>query len=264
MRTLASKAGSNAIRGSDANNTLDSNKVNIKAISNYKNLVTAYELIKSNPGNMTKGVGKETLDGMDQKYLKNVQLKLKAGKFQFNPARRIQIPKAAKNETRPLTIAAPREKIIQKAIQIIMERLYEPKFLPSSHGFRPAKGTHTAMKQLESNFQSVRYVIEADFSKAFDSIQHDALMSIIKEDIKCEKTLKLVESGLKAGFIEFGELHNNLSSGTPQGSILSPLLCNIFLHKLDVFMEELKAEYQKGTKRRRSGQNTRVQNQAKY
>lgn len=96
MRTLASKAGSNAIRGSDANNTLDSNKVNIKAISNYKNLVTAYELIKSNPGNMTKGVGKETLDGMDQKYLKNVQLKLKAGKFQFNPARRIQIPKPQK------------------------------------------------------------------------------------------------------------------------------------------------------------------------
>ena len=254
MRTLASKAGSNAIRGSDANNTLDS-KVNIKAISNYKNLVTAYELIKSNPGNMTKGVGKETLDGMDQKYLKNVQLKLKGGKFQF---KKDQIPKPGKNETRPLTIAAPREKIIQKAIQIIMERLYEPKFLASSHGFRPAKGTHTAMKQLESNFQSVRYVIEADFSKAFDSIQHDALMSIIKEDIKCEKTLKLVESGLKAGFLEFGELHKR----TPP--ILSPLLCNIFLHKLDVFMEELKAEYQKGTKRRRSVQNTRVENQGKY
>ena len=264
VRTLTSKAGSNATRGSDINKTLDSSEVNIKVISNYKNLVSAYELIKSKPGNMTKGVSKETLDGMNQKYLENVQEKLKAVKFQFSPARRIQTPKPGKNETRPLTIAPPREKIVQKAIQLIMERLYEPMFLPSSHGFRPGRGTHTAMRQLDANFQSVRYVIEADFSKAFDSIQHDALMNIIKEEIKCEKTHKLIEKGLKAGYIEFGELHNNLNTGTPQGSILSPLLCNIFLHKLDVFMEQLKAEYQKGTKRQRSVENIKKQNQAKY
>lgn len=264
VRTLVSKAGSNASRGSDLKNTLDSKEMNIKDISNYKNLVSAYELIKSNPGNMTEGVSKETLDGIDHKYLENVQLRLKAGKFQFNPARRIQIPKAGKNETRPLTIASPREKIVQKAIQLIMERLYEPKFLSFSHGFRPARGTHTAMKQLESNFKSVRYVIEADFSKAFDSIQHNALMDIIKEESKCEKTLKLIESGLKAGFVEFGELHNNLSTGTPQGSILSPLLCNIFLHKLDIFIEQLKTEYERGTKRQRSRENMKLPNQAKY
>lgn len=242
-------------------NTLDSYEVNIKAISNYKNLVSAYELFKSNPGNKTERVGKETLDGMNHKYLENVQIKLKAGKFQYNPARRIQNPKPGKSETRPLTI---REKIVQKAIQLNMERLYEPLFLPSSHGFRPAKGRHTAMKQLESHFQSVRYVIEAGFSKAFDSIQHSVLMGIIKEEIKCEKTLKLVENEMKAGFIEFGELHNNLNTGTPQGSILSPLFCNILLHKLDVFMEELKAEFQKGTLRQRSMENMRLQNQAKY
>lgn len=264
MRTLVSKAGSNATRGSDTKNALDSKVINIKAISNYKNLVSAYELIKSNPGNMTEGVTKETLDGINQRYLEDVQMKLKAGKFQFNPARRVQIPKPGKKETRPLTIASPREKIVQKVLQMIMERVYEAKFLPSSHGFRPGKGTHTAMKLLESNFQSVRYIIEADFSKAFDSIQHDSLMNILKEEIKCEKTLKLIESGLKAGFVEFGELHNNLSAGTPQGSILSPLLCNIFLHKLDVFMEELKIEHQKGTKRLRSVENMKLQNQAKY
>lgn len=264
VRTLTSKAGSNATRGSDTKNTPNSKEVNIKAISNYKNLVSAYELIKSNPGNMTEGVTEETLDGMNKKYLENVQLKLKAGKFKFNPARRVQIPKPGKNETRPLTIASPREKIVQKAMQMIIERLYEPKFLPTSHGFRPGKGTHTAMKLLESNFQSVRYVIEADFSKAFDSIQHDSLMTIIKEEIQCEKTIKTIESGLKAGFVEFGELHNNLSAGTPQGSILSPLLCNIFLHKLDVFMEGLKAEHEKGTKRQPSTEYMRLQNQAKY
>ena len=264
MRTLSSKAGSNATRGSEIKNTLDSKDINIKAISNYKNLVSAYELIKSNPGNMTEGAKKETLDGMNQKYLERVQSELRAGTYKFNPARRIQIPKPGKNETRPLTIASPREKVVQKAILLIMERVYEGKFLESSHGFRPARGTHTAMKQLESSFQSVRYIIEADFSKAFDSIQHDALMDIIKEEIKCNKTLKLIESGLKAGYFEFGELHDNLTTGTPQGSILSPLLCNIFLHKLDIFVEELKKEYQKGTKRQRSVENVRLQNKAKY
>jgi len=202
------------IRGSDINNTFESAEVNIKAISNLKNLVAAYELIKSNPGNMTKGVNELTLDGIDLTYFNNVQSKLKAGKYKFNPARRIQIPKPGKNELRPLTIASPREKIVQKAILLVMERLYENKFLETSHGFRPGRGTHTAMKQLDATFQSAQFIIEADFSKAFDTIQHEALMEIIKEEIKCEKTLALIKSGLKAGYIEFGELHNNLAMGT--------------------------------------------------
>jgi group II intron reverse transcriptase/maturase len=266
MRTLTSKAGNNATRGSDIKNTFESTEVNIKAISNLKNLVAAYVLIKSNPGNMTKGASDLTLDGINLTYLKNVQSELKAGKYEFNPARRTQIPKPGKKETRPLTIASPREKIVQKAILLIMERLYENKFLNSSHGFRPGRGTHTAMKQLESTFQSAHYIIEADFSKAFDTIQHEALMKIIKEEIKCEKTLELIKKGLKAGYVEFGELHKNLACmhGTPQGSILSPLLCNIFLHKLDEYIEELKQEYLTGTRRTRSKSNMKLQNLAKY
>lgn len=264
MRTLSSKAGSDAIRGSEDERTLKSTEVNIKVISNLKNLVAAYELIKSNPGNMTKGADNVTLDGIDHNYFLKVQSTLKAGKYEFNPARRIQIPKPGKNETRPLTISSPREKIVQKAILLVMERLYEGKFLDTTHGFRPARGTHTAMKQLEAKFQSVQYIIEADFSKAFDTIQHDTLMNIIKEEIQCEKTLGLIKSGLKAGYFEFGELHNNLAVGTPQGSILSPLLCNIFLHKLDKYIEELKMEHQKGNKRQRSSANMKLQNKAKY
>jgi group II intron reverse transcriptase/maturase len=264
VRTLSIKAGNNATRGSIDENKPKSVEINMKAISNLKNLVAAYELIKSNPGNMTKGNDDITLDEMNLKYLLNIQSKLKAGTFEFTPARRIQIPKPGKKETRPLTIASPREKIVQKAILLIMERLYEEKFLDSSHGFRPARGTHTAMKQLEANFQSAHYIIEADFSKAFDSIQHEALMSIIKEEVKCEKTLSLIKSGLKAGYFELGELHANLAVGTPQGSILSPLLCNIFLHKLDEYVEELKEELQKGNKRQRSSENMKLQNKAKY
>lgn len=265
VRTITSKAGSNASRGSEEMNSLDSSSMNIKNISNIKNLVAAYESIKSNPGNMTKGVNEITLDGIDLRYFEKLQSDLKAGKFNFNPARRTRIPKPGKkDETRPLTIASPREKIVQKAILLILERFYESKFLDTSHGFRPARGTHTAMKLLESNFQSGIYIIEADFTKAFDTIQHDILMKIIQEDIKCEKTLRLIKSGLKAGFVEFGLLHTNLSAGTPQGSILSPLLCNVYLHKLDEHIETLKTEFNKGSKRQKSLEYMSLSNKAKY
>lgn len=265
MRTLTSKAGpERAIRGSDDMNSLRSTDINIKTISNIKNLVSAYELIKSKPGNLTHGVDKTTLDGLTMKTLKKIQKELKAGTYEFNPARRIQIPKPGKNETRPLTIASPREKIVQKAILLILEQFYEKQFSESSHGFRPGRGTYTAIRNLEAELQSVHYIIEVDFSKAFDTIQHKALTEIIKEDIKCEKTLKLIKSGLKAGYIEFGNLHDNLIVGTPQGSILSPILCNIYLDKLDKFIEETKKEYETGTKRQRSTEYMKIQNKVKY
>jgi group II intron reverse transcriptase/maturase len=266
IKTFSSKAGPiiRVPRGSDEKNISNQLDINIKTISNMKNLVTAYESIKSNPGNMTHGVDKTTLDGIDLKYLEKIQAELRAGTFEFKPARRIQIPKPGKTETRPLTIASPREKVVQKAILLVMEQIYERKFLDTSHGFRPGRGTHTAMKNLETQFQSVHYFIEADFSKAFDTISHQKLMEIIKEEVKCEKTLKLIKSGLKAGYIEFGSLHDNLSIGTPQGSILSPLLCNIFLHKLDTYIEEIKKEHQKGTRRQRNEENLKLQNKLKY
>lgn len=265
MRTLTTKADpQRVIRGSDVEKSYNSNEINIKVISNLKNLIAAYELIKSNPGNMTPGVTEITLDGLNLEYLKRIQSKLKAGTYEFNPARRIQIPKPGKNETRPLTIASPREKIVQKAILLVLEQYYERKFLDTSHGFRPQRGTHTAMKNLEAQFQSAHYIIEADFSKAFDTIQHSKLMELIREDISCDKTLKLINSSLKAGYMEFGNLHENLTTGTPQGSILSPLLCNIYLHKLDEFIEKIKTEYQTGIKRKRDTEYIKIQNKVKY
>lgn len=229
-----------------------------------KNLVTAYELIKSNPGNMTPGVDNDTLDGLTLSYLNRIQTQLRNGQFKFSPARRTQILKPGRHEKRPLAVASPREKIVQKAILLALERLYEPEFLNSSHGFRPKRGTHTAMKQLESEFQSAKYIIEADFSKAFDTIPHDTLLELLRKRIGCEKTLSLINSGLKAGYFEFGKLHDNLSIGTPQGSILSPLLCNVYLHQLDTYIEELKKQYNTGEKRKTAPEYMRLQNRAKY
>lgn len=168
------------------------NQVNIRMISNLKNLIAAYELIKSKPGNMTPGVDPSTLDGVSKEYLLKVQAELKAGTFKFRAARRIQIPKLGKKETRPLTIASPREKIVQKAIQLVLEPIFEPSFLDCSHGFRPNKGTRTAIQYLESNLQSAHYIIEADFTQAFPSIPHEKLMNILKMKIHCEKTISLI------------------------------------------------------------------------
>lgn len=195
--------------------TKEIKNLSIKTVANFKNLVSAYESIKSKPGNSTPGVDGSTLDGMDKKFLLKTQESLRAGKFEFPPARRISIPKPGKpGETRPLTIAAPpvlvpgergppgrapRDKVVQKAILLVLERYFDPLFLESSHGFRPGRGTHTATKYLEAKFQSVKYIIEADFSKAFDSINHDELMTQLAHHITDDKLLKVISSGLKSG-----------------------------------------------------------------
>jgi group II intron reverse transcriptase/maturase len=264
--SLVLKAGFSASRGSDTIKLQDHQKVkiNIKNISNLKNLITAYELIKSNPGNMTPGPDGTTLDGTTMEYLIRVQEKLEAGTFKFSPARRVQIPKPGKKETRPLGIASPREKLVQKAMQLILEPYFEAIFKESSHGFRPNKSVRTAIKYLDSNFQSSHYIIEADFSKAFDTVNHALLMEKLKDHIQCEKTLALIKSSLKAGYVELNKPVLNPKVGTPQGSILSPLLCNVYLHSLDTFVEELKEEFERGSHRKNSPEYTSLQNKAKY
>lgn len=215
---------------------------------------------------MTPGADrKTTLDGISLKYLDRIGKKIRSGKFEFSPARRVQIPKPGKKETRPLDIASPREKIVQKAIQQVMEPHYEPQFQDCSHGFRPNRGTRTAIQYLDSKFQSVQYVIEADFTKAFPSIKHNKLMAILREKVKCDKTLKILKSSLTAGYIEdLGNIHNWAEVGTPQGAILSPLLCNIYLNTLDTYMETLKKKFEKGEKRKKSSEYNKLANKIKY
>lgn len=232
-------------------------KPSIFTVASLKNLTLAYENLKSKPGNMTPSTDGTTLDGISLDSLRKTQQVLIAGKMQVPPARRIYIPKGnaprqgtgskVNSETgRPLGIASPRIKLVQGAVAAELSRIYEPLFTDTSHGFRPGRGCHTALAHLDSKFQSVRYVIQGDISKCFDRIPHKPLLAAFKEEVECQKLLSLIRKFLEAGYIEFGHLHNNLGMGTPQGSVLSPLLCNVYLHKLDVFMEEIKSTYNRG------------------
>lgn len=132
------------------NAIIDRNLYNI--ISNVDTLIYAYENIKSKPGNMTPGVTPETLDGISKEKLEILSTDLKSDKFQFSPSRRIAIPKAS-GGSRPLTIAPPMDKIVQEAIRLVLEAVYEPLFMDSSHSFRPNRGCHTALKKVSQDFQ---------------------------------------------------------------------------------------------------------------
>lgn len=213
-------------------------------------LEIAYNKIKSKPGNMTPGglIVNETLDGISFQNICLLSEQLKTESFMFKPGRRINIPKHS-GGTRP--IAPPRDKIIQEAMRIILNAIYEPVFKDSSHGFRPKRGCHTALKHIFLKFKPVTWVIEGDISKCFDSIDHRRLMSLIENKIQDRQFTKLVAKSLKSGYFEFrcnSASHNIV--GTPQGSIISPILSNIYLHEADVYIESLAQEYKRGERAR--------------
>lgn len=213
-------------------------------IYNIDLLTLAYNNIKSKPApGMTPGVLPETLDGISYEVLTEISYSLKDESFKFKPGRRIMIPKPSGGE-RPLTIGSPRDKIVQEAIRIILEAIYEPLFLDSSHGFRPNRSCHTALKDVSRQFKSVTWIIEGDISKCFDSIDHRLLMNLIEKKILDRRFTNLIRKSLVAGYFDFKHYHSNIA-GTPQGSIISPILANIFLHQLDVFAHQLKKEFDK-------------------
>lgn len=232
------------------NNKLMNNKL-IQIVADYDVLILAYELIKSNPGNMTKGVGTQTLDKIDVKWVRDTSKKLLAGKYKFKAARRVYIPKKGSDKKRPLTISSPRDKVVQQAMYLVLNAIYEPSFLDVSHGSRPGRGTHTALKAIKSNFQGVKWCLEADIESNFPSISHNVLLSLLSKRISCTKFLSLVKRSIKAGFVE-DNVFKESNRGLFQGNITSPILNNVYLHELDVFMTDLCEKFNLGKDRRKS------------
>lgn len=211
-------------------------------------LIYAYELIKSNPGNMTKGLDDVTLDGIDRDYLDRISGEILSGKYQFKPIRRVHIPKPGSSEMRPLGIASPRDKIVQKALQLALNSVYEPIFSECSHGFRPHKGCHTALNFVRMKFSGCRWILESDIKKCFDRIDHKRFLEIVSRRVNCPITLGLLSSALKAGYADdLGNVALVNELGSPQGSILSPLICNIYMHEMDQFMESFIEEFNSST-----------------
>ena len=227
--------------------------------------IYAYEKMKSNPTNRTSGIPKnalskaeKTLDAIDMTWFDNISNQLQKGTYRFQTMKRVSLENPNSQEKCHESISSPRDKIVQRAQYRTLSRVYEPVFLNFSHGFRPNKGCHSALHQIRIQFHHCRWVIESDIQKCFDTIDHDILLKIISKKIHCQKTLKLLESAQKAGYLEsIGEsvLRNtkgafSKAEGTPQGSILSPLLCNIYLHEMDIYIQELMTSFCKGLHRK--------------
>ncbi|WP_207714209.1 reverse transcriptase/maturase family protein [Scytonema sp. UIC 10036] len=223
----------------------------------------AYSRIYKNAGAMTKGVTEETADGMSIKKIENLIEEIRYERFRWTPVRRINIPKK-NGKTRPLGIPTWKDKLVQEVIRLMLEAYYEPQFSDSSHGFRPQRGCHTALTIIDRTWQGTKWFIEGDIRGCFDNIDHKILMSILREKIQDNRFLRLIENLLKAGYCEQWKYSSTLS-GTPQGAIISPLLANIYLDKLDKFVENhLIPEYTRGNKRAENPEYSKLQKLAWY
>jgi group II intron reverse transcriptase/maturase len=209
----------------------------------------AYAKLYRNDGAMTPGVTKETVDGMSVEKIKAIIQSLQDGSFSWKPTKRVYIPKQ-NGKTRPLGLPTWTDKLVQEVIRSILEPYFEAKFRDSSHGFRPRRGCHTALADCKKKFKGANWFIEGDIEGCFDNIDHDVLVAILRESIDDERFLRLINDMLKAGYLEEWTRHET-HSGTPQGGVLSPLLANVYMHKLDEFVEDvLRPRYTKGKQRR--------------
>ena len=219
----------------------------------YRNLynrelfMLAYQNVYAGQGNMTKGTDGKTIDAMSISRIDGIIASLKNESYQPQPSRRTYIPKK-NGKMRPLGIPSFDDKLVQECIRLLLEAVYEKGFSEISHGFRPDHSCHTALSQIKYRFTAVKWFVEGDIKGFFDNIDHDVMIHILSERIKDERFLRLIRKFLKAGYLEDWKYHNTYS-GTPQGGIISPILANIYLDKLDRYMEEQKKLFDKGKQR---------------
>jgi group II intron reverse transcriptase/maturase len=180
----------------------------------------AYGRIHRNNGAMTPGVTAETVDAMSLEKIGRITDALRREAYRWTPARRTHIPKK-NGKTRPLGLPTWSDKLLQEAIRLLLEAYYEPRFSDLSHGFRPGRGCQTALREITRRWRGVKWFIEGDIKGCFDHIDHEILLSILGENIRDNRLLRLVSSMLKAGYLESWRYHKTLS-GTPQGGVITP------------------------------------------
>ena len=219
----------------------------------YRNLfnreffLQAYQNIYASQGNMTAGTDGKTIDAMSLERVDRLIAALKDESYQPKPSRRTYIPKK-NGKLRPLGIPSIDDKLVQEVVRMLLESIYENSFEDTSHGFRPNKSCHTALRMIQNRFTRCKWFVEGDIKGFFDNIDHNVMIGILRKRIKDERFLRLIRKFLNAGYMEDNQVHQSYS-GTPQGGIISPILANIYLDQFDKYMAEFKKRFDRGNKR---------------
>ena len=232
-----------------------------RLLFNEELFYVAYQKIASNGGSTTKGSDGRSIDEMSLARIETLIASLKDESYQPHPSRRVHIPKK-NGKTRPLGIPAFEDKLVQEVVRMILEAIYEGHFETTSHGFRPKRSCHTALLHIQKTFNGAKWFIEGDIKGFFDNIDHDVLVGILRERISDDRFIRLIRKFLKAGYVEDWTFHNTYS-GTPQGGIVSPILANIYLDKLDKYVKEYIRHFDMGTKRRPGKESNDLANERK-
>ena len=197
---------------------------------------------------MSAGADGKTVNGMSIERIEQLIESLKNETYQPVPSKRAYIPKK-NGKKRPLGIPSFDDKLVQEVVRMILSAIYEGSFEHTSHGFRPGRSCHTALISVQKSFTAVKWFIEGDIKGFYDNIDHDVLIAILRERIADDRFLRLIRKFLNAGYIEDWVFHRTYS-GTPQGGIISPILANIYLDKLDKYIREYIHRFNKGKTRR--------------
>jgi group II intron reverse transcriptase/maturase len=223
----------------------------------------AYGNIYSNQGAMTPGASDETADGMSEAKIDQIIALMRGERYRFAPVRRVLIPKK-NGKLRPLGLPSWSDKLVGEVVRLLLEAYYEPQFSDRSHGFRKGRGCHTALREIQQTWTGTVWFIEGDVSDCFGSFSHDILLRILAEKIRDNRFLRLIRNMLKAGYAEDWQYHDTLS-GVPQGGVVSPVLSNIYLHKLDEFVgKELIPRHTRGERRKTNPEYHKVNGQRQY
>jgi group II intron reverse transcriptase/maturase len=223
----------------------------------------AHGRVYSNHGAMTPGATQETADGMSLEKIDAIIDAMRHERYRFSPARRTYIPKK-NGKLRPLGLPTWSDKLVGEVVRLLLEAYYEPTFSDRSHGFRPGRGCHTALREVAEHWPGTTWFIEGDISDCFTSFDHSIMIGILAEKIHDNRFLRLMRNMLTAGYLEDWRWHATLS-GCPQGGVCSPVLSNIYLHKLDEYVETvLIPQYTQGAVRRRNPAYTSAKNRLAY
>jgi len=211
------------------------NKI-IDLIASEEILQVAYIKIKSKSENITKGVDQLTLDGINLVWFSNLSKELKSGTYKIASVKRRIVLKDSVN-VRSFDVFLSKDKIVQEAVRIVLNSIYDPSFKDTSYGFRPKRGCHAALKKIKLTFSNTRWFIKKDSTKSFDPINHHTLESILKRRIQDKGFLCLYWKLVKAGYV-FNCIYSGTNNVILQDFILRPLLNNIYLHELDAWIEK--------------------------